>query len=349
MDVWRRRRAAEDRSTEDAPANPLRVAAGAIIAGYLVFAVVLYCWRGTYFAPDPPDSWAALLLVVAIALGQWRRFLRDWIPFVALLFGYELLRGFTGTVVTGDRLTPSSPGAVRWQFLIAFDRWVAGGTPLTLRLQRSLYRPGEVAWYDVLAGLVYSLHFALPLLFGFLLWIRHPAQFRQFTVTLLAMTYATFVVFLLVPTAPPWLLGLWGKLPGVFDPFAMTVDAALPRRFAHVDALTIWTKASPDPVAAFPSLHAAYPWLIFLVSLQLFGRRGWLLLPYNGLVWFSVVYLAQHWIADVLAGIAWATTAFVISSIILARMHARQAEDSAGPNPLTNMLHGGPLAPPSGD
>jgi membrane-associated phospholipid phosphatase len=325
--------------------DPLLVAAGAIIAGYVFFAAMLYLWRGTYFAPDPPDSWAALLLVVAIALGQWRRFLRDWIPFVALLFGYEVLRGFTGTVVTGEGLTPSSHGAVRWHFLLVFDQWIAGGTPLTLRLQQALYRPGRVMWYDIVAGFIYSLHFALPLLFGFLLWYRNPPRFRQFTVTLLAMTYATFVVFLLVPTAPPWLLGLWGKLPGVADPLATTVNAALPQRFAHFDALTIWTKASPDPVAAFPSLHAAYPWLIFLCSLQVFGKRGWFLLLYNGLVWFSVVYLGQHWIADVLAGIAWATAAFVIVTTFAARPHGRQVEHGTASSALAPIRHRQALPP----
>jgi len=37
---------------------------------------------------------------------------------------------------------------------------------------------------------------------------------------------------------------------------------------------------------------------------RFFDRRGWLMLIYNAAVWFSVVYLSQHWVVDVIAGIA---------------------------------------------
>jgi membrane-associated phospholipid phosphatase len=296
----------------------------AIVAAYLLFAAALYLWRGVYFAPDPPDSWALLLLVGAIALGRWKEFLRDWIPFVALIFGYELLRGFAGTVTTGGNLAPAYDGAVHFRWILAGDRWLFGGTPPTVLLQRALYDPGVIHWYDALAGLIYSLHFALPLVFGYVLWLRDRERFRRFTITLLFMTYTTFVIFLLYPTAPPWLVNAWGYLPGVRDPFdqSSTLASHASTTFA---TLTIWTKASPDPVAAFPSLHAAYPWLVLLFLVKFCGRRGWFFLIYNALLWFSVVYLAQHWVVDILGGIAWATVSFVLVDAVWSRTEARHA------------------------
>ncbi len=287
---------------------------GAIIGTYLVIAALVYVWRGIFFVPDPPDAWAGLLMVGAIVLGRWKAFIRDWVPFVALIFGYELLRGFTGTVVSREGLTPTHHGAVQWTWLLAADRWLGAGQPWTVRLQSALYEPGTLHWYDAVAVVIYSLHFALPLVFAYILWNRSRQQFAQFAITLLAMTYGTFVIFLLLPTAPPWLVSQWGWLPGVSDPFSDTVRASLPHQYTRIDTITIWTKASPDIVAAFPSLHAAYPWLVLLFCVRFWGRMGWLFLPYNVLVWLSIVYLAQHWVIDIVAGIVWATLSFALLS-----------------------------------
>lgn len=299
---------------------------GAIFVAYVAFAVALYFWRGEFFTPDPPDSWALLLLVGAVALGKWKTFLVDWIPFVALIFGYELLRGFAGTVIDKN-LVPSHPGAVHFHFLLNFDSWIMGGTPLTKILQDHLYKPGVLQPWDVVAGIVYSLHFALPLIFGFILWMRSRAQFRWFVVTLLVMTYSTFIMFLLFPTAPPWLVSHWGYLPGIHDPFNNAAASLSEASKSHFGAFTIWTHASPNPVAAFPSLHAAYPWLLLLFAVRIFGRKGLILLIHNVLLWFSVVYLAQHWVIDILAGIAWATVSFFLVEAVLRRLPAHVIGD----------------------
>ncbi len=292
---------------------------GAIFVAYVGFAIVFYFWKGEFFTPDPPDSWALLLLIGAVALGRWKSFLVDWIPFVALIFGYEMLRGFAGTTINKD-LVPSHPGAVHFHFLLDFDSWLFGGTPLTKILQDKLYDPDVLHWYDILAGIVYSLHFALPLIFGFILWMRNRAQFRWFIATLLIMTYSTFIIFLLLPTAPPWLLNHWGYLPGIHDPFNQAAAGTSEASSSHFGALTVWTHASPNPVAAFPSLHAAYPWLVLLFSVRIFGRKGFVMLIHNVLLWFSVVYLAQHWVIDVLGGIAWATVSFFLVELIIRRL-----------------------------
>lgn len=291
---------------------------GAIFLAYIGFAVAFYFWKGEFFTPDPPDSWALLLLVGAVALGKWKSFLIDWIPFVAMIFGYELLRGFAGTVIS-DNLVPAHPGAVHFHFLLDFDSWLFGGTPLTKILQDRLYDPNVVHWYDVLAAIVYSLHFALPLIFGFVLWTRSRAQFRWFVVTLLVMTYSTFIIFLLLPTAPPWMVSYWGLLPGIHDPFDGAAGAAAGSK-SHFGALTVWTHASPNPVAAFPSLHAAYPWLVLLFAVRIFGRKGLVMLIYNAMLWFAIVYLAQHWVIDAVAGIVWATVSFFLVDFIIGKL-----------------------------
>ncbi|MGI8475828.1 MAG: phosphatase PAP2 family protein [Thermomicrobiales bacterium] len=291
---------------------------GAIVGLYVLLATIFYFWKGALFAPDLPDAWALLLLVGAVALGRWKSFLVDWIPLVSLIFGYEMLRGFAGTVVVGPWMLPAHPGAVHFHPLITADEWLFGGVVPTIRLQNLLYDPGVTHWWDVLAGLMYSLHFALPLAFGFLIWTRDRRLFRWFVLTLLLMTYSTFIIYLVVPTAPPWLVTSWGYLPGIHDPFNQLGTPGIESSSTFA-TLTVWTKASPNPVAAFPSLHAAYPWLVMLFATRIFGRRGLLFLGYNALVWFAIIYLAQHWAIDALAGMAWATAALALVELAMRR------------------------------
>ena len=68
---------------------------------------------------------------------------------------------------------------------------------------------------------------------------------------------------------------------------------------------------NPNDVAAFPSLHAAYPTLAFLFTRRAFGRVGYVMIGYAACVWFAVIYLGDHYLIDVLAGILYAVVAYL--------------------------------------
>ena len=109
-------------------------------------------------------------------------------------------------------------------------------------------------------------------------------------------------------------------------------------------AFTVWTHASPNPVAAFPSLHAAYPWLVMLFAVRIFGRKGLVMLLYNALVWFAIVYLAQHWVIDAFAGIAWATVSFFLVEFLIRRLPSHVIGDY---RPVGTVTPGPAPAPPT--
>lgn len=285
-----------------------------MFVAYIGGALAFFLWRGQVFKPD---NWALFLLAGAILLGRAGPFLRDWIPFVLLVFGYELLRGVAGEFVTGggtvgDRARKELPN-VRVENLVEFDVALMFGREPVSTLQGWLYTPGDPRWWDYLALVVYSMHFALPCIFAFLLWITRKERFWRFTIAFCLMTYSAFAFFLLYPAAPPWLANSWGVVSGIGWPAGSVTASIGVAPIQALDTVSIWQNASPHPVAAMPSLHAGFPWLILLFAVRYFRWKGLLVVPYNLALWFSVVYLANHWVVDILAGMAWATLAFVIT------------------------------------
>jgi membrane-associated phospholipid phosphatase len=65
-----------------------------------------------------------------------------------------------------------------------------------------------------------------------------------------------------------------------------------------------------NPVAAFPSLHAAYPVLAYLYLRQAWPRGAWLMLAWGAVVIFAIVYLGHHYVIDAIGGVAYALAVY---------------------------------------
>ncbi len=277
----------------------------ALSIGYLALVSGLMIWRGISVSPD-----YLLLVMVPLALltGRFVAFLRDWVPFVALFLGYEALAG----VAPKLGIAPHIYGMVR------VERFLFLGRSPNEILQRHL---GDLHWLIIACTVVYFCHFLYPLLVGLVLWLVDRKAFLLYVVALLAMSFAAFVVFLLVPTAPPWFAHNVGALPGVHD----LVSGALPSKvspyFHQLDA---------DKVAAFPSLHAAYPTLGALALWRMNRRSAYFTVPWCFIVFFSVIFLGEHYAIDVLGGIAVAVaTWLVMTHLIAPHVNVLSAEDGA--------------------
>lgn len=270
-----------------------------LVAGYIALLSGLMIARGVSLTPD-------VLLVglglAAVLLGRGRLFLRDWIPFIGLFFAYELMRGYADNF-----------GAeIHVEDVLALERWLFLGSVPTLVLQEWLHPPTGVDPWAVIATIFYFLHFPLPLAVGFFLWLRRRRVFYDFVAALILVSMAGFATYLVLPVAPPWWAAERGLIPGV----AYLKDQGfqdLARMFGfegrYLFSYTIY-QINPNQVAAMPSLHAAYPFLAFLFARRYFGRLGWLMLVYSTFVWFSIVYLADHYVVDILGGVAYAAVAY---------------------------------------
>ena len=260
-----------------------------IAFGYLVVVSGLMIWRGISVSPD-----YLLLLMVPVALlsGRLVRFLADWVPFIALFLAYEAMRG----------LASKTGFAPHVGDLAGAEQWLFGGRLPTAVLQSTLHRSWAGGALDYFATVVYFCHFVVPLTVGLVLWLVNRTAYLRYVTALLGMACVAFVVFLLLPSAPPWYAADHGVITGVQKIISSTLPSALSPYYEELNA---------NPVAAMPSLHMAFPVLSLMALVSVWPRRGWLFAVWCVAVFFSIVYLGEHYAVDALAGIVLAVLSWV--------------------------------------
>ena len=252
-----------------------------------------------------PERVMLILLAPAIVLGCARRYLLDWVPFGALLAAYALLRGFANVLRPDPYFLPQ----------LKADRFLFGGDVPAAVLQHWFW-DGGVRWYDHLVLIVKDVHLLVPLTLAFVLWLRRRALFYRFAATLLLLSFAAAVTFLIFPAAPPWAAADDGLLQVTRIGGGATTASAGNGVYSMVHA---------NPYAAIPSLHAGYAVLVFLFAAGLAWRRGRRLLAAAALLYplaqsFAVVYTGNHYVVDLLIGGAYAGASFVAVRVAWSRL-----------------------------
>ena len=128
------------------------------LVGFYLAAVTLFMVFVLHLSVSP-ERLLLLMLIAALVLGRARLFLADWIPFLVLFLSYEYLRGL------------SSKTGFSAHDVTGLERTVSFGHVPTLDLQGTFYHAGQVSWYDIAATMFYYLHFAFPLVLGYLFWL----------------------------------------------------------------------------------------------------------------------------------------------------------------------------------
>lgn len=274
-------------ATGGARGHPRLMLAGSLVYLGLVFGVML--WRGIEIEPQ----WVGLaLLVIAATLGRGKQFVFDFAPFLLLFFAYEAMHGFAAkTGFAPHNLAP-------------VEQALYFGYVPTLVLQSALYHPGHIGAIDVAAMYFYFMHFVLPVAVGFALWLDSREVYWRFVSALLLLSFLAFVTFLFFPSTPPWL-----QFPHEVHKIAnetvgkLGLDYFVSPIFSHLD---------PDLYAAFPSLHAAYPTLAAVYAWGCRRRLALALAGWTVCVWFSIVYLGEHYTVDVIAGLVYVAVAVLL-------------------------------------
>jgi membrane-associated phospholipid phosphatase len=270
---------------------------------YLLGTAVAIDRVGLPYSQDWIFLWiVGLMLAFSVGAGQHsvRRLIKDWLPIIAVLLAYDLLRG-----IADGNLFP-----IHWESPIRADEILGLGEVPTVRLQDALYTPGHLHFWDYAAFSFWFSHFFATLLVGVAIWLYRYQWFHRFAACIVALAAMGLVTYVLFPAAPPWLAGHHDYLPDVYRiNHAVVNDLPVPKAGAMFQQGTTWA----NDVAAVPSLHAAYTMLICLFLWPRVNRR-WrpLLAAYPVGMGLSLVYLGEHYVIDILLGWAYAAAAIYV-------------------------------------
>jgi membrane-associated phospholipid phosphatase len=199
------------------------------------------------------------------------------------------------------------------EYTIRCDRAIGLGVCPTTRLQRALGREGHVGPLEYGLAAIHWSWFFVP--HGSLAYIllRHREHYPRSAVLMAACFDLGCVVYWLVPTAPPWWAGANGNMPPV-----RRIMAEAGERFWGRLWRPLYDSLEGNPFAAMPSLHFGTSVMAARVLSDVGRGPGTLGWAYALTLGFGLVYLGEHYLVDLAAGLALAET-------------VRRLEPSAGP------------------
>jgi hypothetical protein len=272
------------------------------VASMLVYAGALACWVMVMGVPKqalPAFAWIWLATIawnVQAPLREHLDFPRDWSLPLAVLTIYLYSRGLADDFgfVSVHMTAP-----------IEVDRWLFGGTLPTEYLQGKLCgdpceRSSSAHWYDVVLTTVYYSHFVVALTIAAILWVRDRSAWVRFMRRYLSLNILALLIYISYPMAPPWLAAQDGFI-------SDHISRITGRGWYDLRDGDFHQKLSAvgNPVAAMPSLHAGIALFVAMYGVtQLRRRWRWLLLLYPLTMSFMLVYYAEHYVVDIVAGYA---------------------------------------------
>jgi PAP2 superfamily len=262
-----------------------------------------------------PTSRPAIFAIVGFGLlascagsaAAWKRVVLDWAPLFAILTAYDILRG-----LASRWLTPHALDQIR------IDQWMFGGTVPTVSLQHWFYTPGVAHVWDYAAFVVYLTHFGLAFVVAAWLWKTAYPRFRRFAALFVALSFAGFFTYAIYPAMPPWL----ASREAILQPTSKIIDEMWSHiGLANGSHVLSATGGFANPIAAVPSLHAAYPMLILLFFWKSAPRWRGVLVAYTLAMALTLIYTGEHYVIDIFLGWTYAAAVYFGVSALLDRRH----------------------------
>lgn len=257
---------------------------------YSLAVSIIPFFRGIPVLPVTLAIWVLLYFSY-----RWKRIpdvLRRWFFYLFLTSSYQALRFVVGTYT----------GEFHCRGIIEFETGLFGQLP-TIFLQNLLHDQGILKWYDYIFAAFHGSLFAIPFVIpGIILWKKDSVRMKRSAAAVVLLSLAGYLTYVLFPLTPPWMASLEGVLPPMeritFSSLSKIVGPWLAGAF------------QPSPRGAMPSLHTGLPLLMILIFLKEFGRKGLWAIPIVLVICFEIIYGAEHYVVDVVAGIVYAIAAY---------------------------------------
>ncbi len=269
--------------------------------GVMGSSLIVGAWR--WIGSGAPSPYVVLMLLIGFVVyqGQIGRFVRDWSPVGLMFIVYGLALGLVDALSMPIWYAPQADA----------DRIIGLGTIPSVELQRWLDARHDTP-LAVLAAFAYMSHFFVPVLLGFYVWYwRKGVGFNTLMWTYITVSFLAAVVYVLMPAAPPWMAAERGVVPPVFDVIKHGLQVLGMDTLARLkgDTSALYLTA-----AAFPSIHAAFPFIGVLVT-RAYRMPRWVriaMVAHLCIIWFTIVYTGEHYVTDILGGVAFSLVAWWI-------------------------------------
>ncbi len=260
-----------------------------------VYVAVLVAWTLHYGVPAQRElviAWTCgALAIFCIGRPPWQivQLALDWGPIVLVLAAYDYTRGAADTLGAGVHVYP----------MLDFDQFVFFGQTPTEWLQARLYKTDAVTWWDVMFTIVYTSYFIVPFALAGVLWVRDRLEYLRFMKRLVTLALAGLATYVAFPARPPWMADDMGLIDGIQRTTGRGWDVI------GLGTANLFSEGQQiaNPVAAVPSLHAAFT---ALVAMFLWGRvRPWLrplLALYPLAMGLTLIATGEHYFFDVVLG-----------------------------------------------
>ncbi|MBA3644156.1 MAG: inositol phosphorylceramide synthase [Chloroflexia bacterium] len=279
---------------------PIRVAIAALLIVVAVFTNRTFLGWGLF----------ATVAVLFVPVTRARSFVGSFIPYAMVWFLFSALRSLADETILARTVNTN---------VAQFERWLFGGQLPTIVLQERFFDPSHLRWHDYFLTGIHWSYFIVPHALAIRLWQKDPALFRRYlSATTLLLTIGLGLYFL-IPSNPPWLAPDPVNSPAavqvtrIMEPVGVALGGGL-------YAASYRVIGESNPIAAMPSIHMAITWLLPLVVTR--QRRRWRLLAttYGGLMGLALVYLGEHYVVDVIAGIVIAAYSWFTAGVWLRRV-----------------------------
>jgi len=175
---------------------------------------------------------------------------------------------------------------------------------------------------DVLSGIFYLAWIPLPLIFGAYLFYNNKKLFFYFSFTFFLVNILGFIIYYSYPAAPPWYIQQNGFS---FYPSTPGTTAGLAKfdKIFHADIFKSIYEKSSNVFAAMPSLHSAYPLIVFYYGIRnKMGISNLLFAIFMTGIWFAAVYTSHHYILDIFAGIICGIAGIILFNFLISKSKA---------------------------
>jgi len=191
---------------------------------------------------------------------------------------------------------------VRIRYPVVIDRALGLGELPGVRLQRALARVGGLRRLDALLVWAHWIWFLVPHTALLYLLVFRRERFERGAVLVYAVFDLGVLVYWVLPTAPPWYASRRGVIEA--EPALRRLMVEQGEAFWRERWDPLYSLLAGNPLAAMPSLHFATSAMAAFVLADAGPVEGAVAWTYALTLGFALVYLGEHYVIDLIAGLA---------------------------------------------